>query len=140
MLDGLDNLIEMSRHLKKSSPTFQTIREIPAFARRPRSRRGQGLNDRTIYYMKVRQKTAKMFLFRKLYAVNLFEIAVNLFEFNPIDKQKHFYNSGSTSPSSIKSKRRILKSYFNKPVHLYNWIQPIRHIENYTLAVLRYKK
>ena len=27
-----------------------------------------------------------------------------------------------------------------KPVRIYNWNQPIRHIESYTLTVLRYKK
>ena len=27
----------------------------------------------------------------------------------------------------------------NKPVRLYNWNQPIKHIENYKLTVLKHK-
>ena len=30
-----------------------------------------------------------------------------------------------------RGKRRINKQYKHKPVHLYNWNQPIRHIDSY---------
>ena len=36
MLDGIDNLIEMSLRLNETTPIFQTIREIPGIARRRR--------------------------------------------------------------------------------------------------------
>ena len=31
------------------------------------------------------------------------------------------------------------KQYKHKPVHLYNWNQPIRHIDNYLLTVIKQK-
>ena len=31
------------------------------------------------------------------------------------------------------------KQYKHKPVHLYNWNQPIRHIDNYLLTVIKRK-
>ena len=37
-----------------------------------------------------------------------------------LENQKLFSDSKATSPSSIKEKRRKEKSYFNKPVCLYN--------------------
>ena len=57
---------------------------------------------------------------------------------NPKNEQKYFSDSESTSPSSIKGKRRV-KIYINthKPVRLYNWNQPKIHIENYTSTVLQ---
>ena len=55
---------------------------------------------------------------------------------NPIENQKYFSDSEATTPSSIKGKRRIKKSYISKPVHLHNWNQPTRHIESYTLTAL----
>ena len=39
-----------------------------------------------------------------------------------------------------RGKRRIKKIYKHKPVHLYNWNQPIRHIDNYILTVIKRKK
>ena len=57
----------------------------------------------------------------------------------PIDDQIYFSDLEATSPSSIKGKRKIQKSYINKPIRLYNWNQPIRHIECYPLTVLQYK-
>ena len=36
-------------------------------------------------------------------------------------------------------KRRIKKQYKHKPVHLYNWNQPIRHIDSYILTVIKRK-
>ena len=41
--------------------------------------------------------------------------------------------------SSKRGKRRIKKQYKHKPVHLYNWNQPIRHINNYILTVIERK-
>ena len=51
-----------------------------------------------------------------------------------------FSDLEATLPSSIKEKRRIKKSYTNKPVRLYTWNQPITYIESFSLTVLRYKK
>ena len=31
------------------------------------------------------------------------------------------------------------KKHKHKPVHLYNWSQPIRHIKNYILTVIKRK-
>ena len=42
-----------------------------------------------------------------------------------IDDQIFFSDSETKSPASIKGKRRIKKSYTNKPIRLYNWNQPI---------------
>ena len=67
----IDNLIEMYLRLNKSTPIFQTIQEIPRVARRPRSWREQRQNDGPIYYMIVRRKPQKVFVFRILYEVNL---------------------------------------------------------------------
>ena len=38
-----------------------------------------------------------------------------------------------------RGKRRIKKQYKHKPVHLYNWNQPIRHIDTYILTVIKRK-
>ena len=59
---------------------------------------------------------------------------------NPKENQKYFSDSEATTPSSIKGKPIIKKSYISKPVRLHKWNQPTRHIENYTLTVLQYKK
>ena len=56
---------------------------------------------------------------------------------NPIDDQIYFADSETTTPSSLKGKRKIKNSYTNKPIRLYNWNQPIRQIECYTLTVLQ---
>ena len=40
---------------------------------------------------------------------------------------------------SKRGKRRTKKQYKHKPVHLYNWNQPIRHIDNYILTVIKRK-
>ena len=56
-----------------------------------------------------------------------------------IDGQMNFTDSKTTSPASIKGKRRIKNCYTNKPTRLYNWNQPIRHIQNYTLIVIQHK-
>ena len=51
MLDGIDNLIEVSLRLNKSTPIFQKIQEIPGIARTPRSWREQRSGNGPIYYM-----------------------------------------------------------------------------------------
>ena len=55
------------------------------------------------------------------------------------DDQIYFTDSETTSPASIKGKRRIKRFYTNKPIQLYIWNQPIRHIENYTLTFIQHK-
>ena len=57
----------------------------------------------------------------------------------PIHDQLYFSDSETTSNSSKRGKRRIKKQYKHKPVHLYNWNQPIRHIDNYILTVIKRK-
>ena len=46
----------------------------------------------------------------------------------------------SHSRSIIFFRFRIKKQYKHKPVHLYNWNQPIRHIDSYILTVIKRKK
>ena len=55
-----------------------------------------------------------------------------------IDDQLYFTDSETTSKSSVKGKRKK-SCYTNKPLRLYNWNQPIRHIENYTITVIQHK-
>ena len=50
-----------------------------------------------------------------------------------------FSDSETTSNSSKRGKRRREKQYKHKPVHLYNWNQPIRHIDSYILTVIKGK-
>ena len=57
----------------------------------------------------------------------------------PIHDQIYFSDSETTSNSSKRGKRRIKKQYKHKPVHLYNWNQPIRHIDSYILTVIKRK-
>ena len=57
----------------------------------------------------------------------------------PQHDQLYFSDSETTSNSSQRGKRRIKKQYKHKPVHLYNWNQPIRHINNYILTVIERK-
>ena len=55
------------------------------------------------------------------------------------DNQLYFTDSETTSPASVKGKRKIKNCYTNKPIRLYNLNQPIRHIENYTPPVIQHK-
>ena len=57
----------------------------------------------------------------------------------PIHDQLYFSDSETTSNSSKRGKRRIKKQNKHKPVHLYNWNQPIRHIDSYILTVIKRK-
>ena len=58
---------------------------------------------------------------------------------NPVKDPLYFSDSKTTSHSSKQGKRRIKNSYKNKPVQLYNWNQPIIHIESYKLTVIKHK-
>ena len=71
MLDGIENLTEVSLRLNKSTPMFRTKQETPGIARRPRSRREQRSENGPLYYMIVRRKPEQIFVFRILYAVSL---------------------------------------------------------------------
>ena len=57
----------------------------------------------------------------------------------PVQDQLYLSDSETTSDSSKQGKRRIKKIYKNKPVRLYSWNQPIRHIEHYALTVIKQK-
>ena len=57
----------------------------------------------------------------------------------PVHDQLFCSDSEATSNSSKQANRRIKKIYKNKPVHLYNWNQPIRHIEHYAVTVIKQK-
>ena len=57
----------------------------------------------------------------------------------PIQDPVYFSDSETNTISSKKGKNRIKKKHKHKPVHLYNWFQPIRHINNYTLTVIKRK-
>ena len=58
----------------------------------------------------------------------------------PMHDQLYFSVSETTSNSSKRGKRRIKKQYKHKLVHLYNWNQPIRHIDSYILTIIKRKK
>ena len=57
----------------------------------------------------------------------------------PIQDPVYFSDSETSSLSSKKGKNRIKKKHKHKPVHLYNWSQPIRHVYNYILTVIERK-
>ena len=71
MLDGTDNLTELSLRLNKFTPNFQNIPEIPGIETRPRSWRARQSGIGPLYYMIVRRKPDQTFVFRVLYAVKL---------------------------------------------------------------------
>ena len=56
-----------------------------------------------------------------------------------IDDQLYFTDSETTSQASVKGKGKIKNCYTNNPIRLYNWNQPMRHIENYPLTVIQHK-
>ena len=60
MIDGIDNLIDMSLRLNKSTPILQTIQQTPV----------QKLTDRQSYYILTRSKPQSVYVFRNLYAVD----------------------------------------------------------------------
>ena len=57
-----------------------------------------------------------------------------------MNDHKFFSESKSPTAPSIKGKRRIKTLYLRKPVRFYNWNQPIRHFESYTLTVIPHKQ
>ena len=57
-----------------------------------------------------------------------------------MEYQIYFSDSEATTPSSIKEKLKMKKIICNKPKRLYNWNQPIRHFECYTLTNLQFKR
>ena len=71
MLDGIDNLIEMSLRLNKFTPNFHTILNIPGTERRLRSWREKRSGIGKLCFMIVRRKPEQIFVFRALYAANL---------------------------------------------------------------------
>ena len=94
---------------------------------------------------KQRQTTPKIFsknrnAFSESEASNLDELykLKELIDKNcPIHNQLYFSDSETTSNSSKRGKRRIKKQFKHKPVHLYNWNQPIRHTDNYIFTVIK---
>ena len=71
MLDGIDNLSELSLSLNEFTTNFQTIQELPGIEKRPTSWRQRQSGIGTLCYMIVRRKPEQTFVFRVLYAVNL---------------------------------------------------------------------
>ena len=65
-------LLDMFLRLNRSYPIFRTIRELPGFGRRRRTRNDIRLGrNLAIDFMIVRQKRDQTFVFRILPAVNL---------------------------------------------------------------------
>ena len=71
MIDGLDNIKEMSLRLDKLTPKFQTIPGKPGIESIPRSWCETQSGIRSLCYMIVRQKPEQTFVFKILYAVIL---------------------------------------------------------------------
>ena len=71
MLDGIDNLIEMSLRLNKFKPNFQTKQELLGLERRLRSWREKWSGIGPLCYMIARWQPEQTFVLRILYAVNL---------------------------------------------------------------------
>ena len=71
MLHEIYNLLEMSLRLNRSPPIFQTLRETPGIARRPRTRHDlrQGRNL-PIHFMKKLWKPEQTYVFKILSAVS----------------------------------------------------------------------
>ena len=69
----------------------------------------------------------------------LYKLKESIDENCSIHDQLYFPDSETTSNSSKRGKRRIKKQYKHKPVHLYSWNQPIRHIDSYILTVIKRK-
>ena len=68
----------------------------------------------------------------------LYRLKDSIIKYYRVNDQLCFSDSETTSQSSIQGKQRIKKTHKNKPVRLYNWNQPIKHIENYTLTVTKH--
>ena len=104
MLDEIDNLLEISVQLNRSPPIFQTIREIPGIARRPRTRNDLRLGrNLPIHFMIVRRKPEQNYVFRILSAVNLNGAKLTIYT---ITTNK---NTTSRSPQKICSKLKLFQ-------------------------------
>ena len=57
----------------------------------------------------------------------------------PVNDTLYFYDSEITSHSSIQGKTRMKNLYKTNSVRLYNWNQPIKHIESYKLTFIKHK-
>ena len=67
----------------------------------------------------------------------LYKVEDSINQSYPIQDSVYFSDSETNTISSKKGKNRIKKKHKHKPVHLYNWSQPIRHINNYLLTVIK---
>ena len=61
-------------------------------------------------------------------------------KYETVDNQRFFSESEATKTSFIRGKCWLKNSYFRKPVRLYNWNQPIKHIKNVTLTLIWHAK
>ena len=87
-------------------------------------------HTQTIGYIRTKRQTLKRKIITKQRQITRKRFSKN---------RNAFSESETTSNSSQRGKRRIKKQYKHKPVHLYNWNQPIRHINNYILTVIERK-
>ena len=67
----------------------------------------------------------------------LYKVEDSINQSYPIQDSVFFSDSETNTISSKKGKNRIKKKHKHKPVHLYNWSRPIRHINNYLLTVIK---
>ena len=69
----------------------------------------------------------------------LYKVEDSINQTYPIQDPVYFSDSETNTISSKKGKNRIKKKHKHKPVHQHNWSQPIRHINNYILTVIKRK-
>ena len=106
-------------------------------------------HTQTVGYIRTKRQTLKRKIITKQRQITrkrfskkldeLYKLKESIDKNCPIHDQLYFSDSETTSNSSQRGKRRIKKQYKHKPVHLYNWNQPIRHINNYILTVIERK-
>ena len=70
----------------------------------------------------------------------LYKVEDTINQSYPIQDSVYFSDSETNTIASKKGRNRIKKKHKRKSVHLYNWSQPIRHINNYLLTVVKRKK
>ena len=66
MLDGINNLTELSLRLNAFTQSFQTIPEVPGIERRPRSWHERQSGIGPLCYMILRRKSEQTFVFKIL--------------------------------------------------------------------------
>ena len=86
------------RLLNKSTPFFQTKREISGIAR---SRREQRSGNGPLYYMIVQRKPEHVFVLRKIYAVNVNFHLTTFLVLNLLSIQKQPIKKTSRSPQNL---------------------------------------